>query len=202
MDHHHDVRARFQCEAVTRLLIPAVTRVLLVDMHLNTFKSTRYAHRVIATAVIHEDDVINYPLITNFVVSLAQSFRRVVGRHDNDHFFSAIHGRQSAGSCAPNQIQPCGQAPLRYPARVEKGEHNSCRESSRRLLRRCGVCIKHLAVQPDVVNRLREMGLGEEQRIRLISRHPSLICQVCNARVALSQELAESILVEPLRKAS
>jgi len=64
------------------------------------------------------------------------------------------------------------------------------------------VCIKHLAVQPDVVNRLREMGLGEEQRIRLISRHPSLICQVCNARVALSQELAESILVEPLRKVS
>ena len=64
------------------------------------------------------------------------------------------------------------------------------------------VCIKHLAVQPDVLNRLREMGLGEEQRIRLISRHPSLICQVCNARVALSQELAESILVEPLRKAS
>ena len=64
------------------------------------------------------------------------------------------------------------------------------------------VCIKHLAVQPDVVNRLREMGLGEEQRIRLISRHPSLICQVCNARVALSEDLAKAILVEPLRKAS
>lgn len=64
------------------------------------------------------------------------------------------------------------------------------------------VCIKQLTVQPDVLNRLREMGLGEEQRIRLISRHPSLICQVCNARVALSKELAESILVEPLRKAS
>ncbi|MEK7781149.1 MAG: FeoA family protein [Verrucomicrobiota bacterium] len=64
------------------------------------------------------------------------------------------------------------------------------------------VCIKHLSVQPDVVNRLREMGLGEEQRIRLISRHPSLICQVCNARVALSQDLAKAIMVEPLRKAS
>jgi Fe2+ transport system protein FeoA len=64
------------------------------------------------------------------------------------------------------------------------------------------VCIKQLTVKPDVLNRLREMGLGEEQRIRLISRHPSLICQVCNARVALSKELAESILVEPLRKAS
>jgi Fe2+ transport system protein FeoA len=62
------------------------------------------------------------------------------------------------------------------------------------------VCIKQLAVQPDVMNRLREMGLGEEQRIRLISRHPSLICQVCNARVALSQKLAEAILVEPVRK--
>lgn len=64
------------------------------------------------------------------------------------------------------------------------------------------VCIKQLAVQPDVLNRLREMGLGEEQRIRLISRHPSLICQVCNARVALSNDLAKAILVEPLRKAS
>ena len=62
------------------------------------------------------------------------------------------------------------------------------------------VCIKQLAVQPEVVDRLRELGLGEEQRIRLISRHPSLICQVCNARVALSQELAKAILVEPLRK--
>jgi Fe2+ transport system protein FeoA len=62
------------------------------------------------------------------------------------------------------------------------------------------VCIKQLAVQPDVLNRLREMGLGEEQRVRLVSRHPSLICQVCNARVALSQELATAILVEPQRK--
>lgn len=62
------------------------------------------------------------------------------------------------------------------------------------------VCIKQLAVQPDILNRLREMGLGEEQRVRLVSRHPSLICQVCNARVALSQKLAEAILVEPVRK--
>ena len=62
------------------------------------------------------------------------------------------------------------------------------------------VCIKQLTAQPDVINRLREMGLGEEQRIRLISRHPSLICQVCNARIALSQDLAKAILVEPLSK--
>lgn len=62
------------------------------------------------------------------------------------------------------------------------------------------VCIKQLTAQPNVVDRLREMGLGEQQRIRLISRHPSLICQVCNARVALSPDLANAILVEPLRK--
>jgi len=60
------------------------------------------------------------------------------------------------------------------------------------------VCIKQLTAQQDVVDRLREMGLGEEQRVRLITRHPSLICQVCNARVALSQDLAKAILVEPL----
>jgi len=64
------------------------------------------------------------------------------------------------------------------------------------------VCIKQLTAQPAVIDRLREMGLGEQQRIRLISRHPSLICQVCNARVALSQELAAAILVEPLQKTS
>lgn len=64
------------------------------------------------------------------------------------------------------------------------------------------VCIKQLTAQPNIVDRLREMGLGEQQRIRLISRHPSLICQVCNARVALSPDLAKAILVEPLRKAS
>lgn len=64
------------------------------------------------------------------------------------------------------------------------------------------VCVKQLTAQPDVIDRLREMGLGEQQRIRLISRHPSLICQVCNARVALSQDLAKAIMVEPLRKAS
>lgn len=60
------------------------------------------------------------------------------------------------------------------------------------------VCIKQLTAQPDVIGRLRELGLGEEQRIRLISRHPSLICQVCNARIALSPDLAKAILVEPL----
>lgn len=60
------------------------------------------------------------------------------------------------------------------------------------------VCVKQLALAPEVSDRLREMGLGEEQRVRLVSSQASVICQVCNSRVAISQELAEAILVEPV----
>jgi Fe2+ transport system protein FeoA len=45
-------------------------------------------------------------------------------------------------------------------------------------------------------DRLRELGLGEDQKIKLLMQQDSVICQVCNARVAISQELAEAILVE------
>jgi ferrous iron transport protein A len=60
------------------------------------------------------------------------------------------------------------------------------------------VCVRELTATPEIIDRLREMGLGEDQRVRLVSHQNSVICQVCNARVALSQELAEAILVEPL----
>jgi len=51
---------------------------------------------------------------------------------------------------------------------------------------------------PEISDRLREMGLREDSHVRLVSRQDSVICLVCNARVALSQKLAESILVEPV----
>ncbi len=60
------------------------------------------------------------------------------------------------------------------------------------------VCVKQLALAPDVSDRLREMGFGEEQRVRLVSNQATVICQVCNSRVAISRELAESILVAPV----
>ena len=60
------------------------------------------------------------------------------------------------------------------------------------------VRIKQLAAPPEVTHRLREMGFCEEQRIRLLSRHTTVICQVCNARLGLSAQLAETILVEAL----
>ena len=60
------------------------------------------------------------------------------------------------------------------------------------------VRIKQLVAAPEVSHRLREMGFCEEQQVKLVSRHVNVICQVCQARVGLSSELAESILVEPL----
>ena len=60
------------------------------------------------------------------------------------------------------------------------------------------VCVRELAVTPDVSDRLREMGFGVDQHVKLLSTQDSVICLVCNARVALSGELADSILVEPL----
>lgn len=60
------------------------------------------------------------------------------------------------------------------------------------------VRIKQLDAPPEVSSRLREMGLGEDQRVKLLSCQPNFICLVCNARLALNARLAESILVEPL----
>jgi len=48
------------------------------------------------------------------------------------------------------------------------------------------------------MGRLREMGFCEEQQIKLLSRDGNLICQVCNARLGISAELADAIMVEPL----
>ena len=60
------------------------------------------------------------------------------------------------------------------------------------------VCIKELAASPDMRDRLRELGFCEEQHVKLLSRQSSIICQVCNARLGLSESLADSILVEPV----
>ena len=47
-------------------------------------------------------------------------------------------------------------------------------------------------------DRLRELGLGEEQQVKLLSSEANVICLVCNARLAISEQLAQTILVEPL----
>jgi Fe2+ transport system protein FeoA len=61
------------------------------------------------------------------------------------------------------------------------------------------VRIKQLCASPDLQNRLRELGFCEDQIIRLLTSQTNFICQVCNARLAISEQLAQLILVEPLR---
>jgi Fe2+ transport system protein FeoA len=67
------------------------------------------------------------------------------------------------------------------------------------------VCIKQLSAAPEVTSRLRELGFCEDQKIKLVARQSNYICQVCNARLAISGRLADSIMVEtvpaPLPKA-
>jgi len=58
------------------------------------------------------------------------------------------------------------------------------------------VCIKKLSTAPEVTERLRELGFCEDQRIKLLARESCYICQVCNARLGISRNLADAILVE------
>jgi Fe2+ transport system protein FeoA len=61
------------------------------------------------------------------------------------------------------------------------------------------VIIKQLSTAPDVAERLREMGVYEEQELQLMLKGNNLICRVCNARVGISTKLAERIMVKPLQ---
>lgn len=60
------------------------------------------------------------------------------------------------------------------------------------------VRVKQLCASPQVAHRLREIGFGEEQIIKLITSQANVICQVCNARLAISSHLAQIIFVEPV----
>jgi Fe2+ transport system protein FeoA len=63
------------------------------------------------------------------------------------------------------------------------------------------VRIRQLCASPELQNRLRELGLCEDQIIKLLTSRTNFVCQVCNARLAISEQLAQLILVEPLRPA-
>ncbi len=59
--------------------------------------------------------------------------------------------------------------------------------------------VRELAAPAEMAVRLRELGFCERQRVRLLSKHTNIICQVCNARLGISRDLASMILVEPVR---
>lgn len=60
------------------------------------------------------------------------------------------------------------------------------------------VRIKQLCAAPEVQERLRDLGFCEDQIIRLVTSQTNFICQVCNARLAISEQLARLIMVEPV----
>ena len=62
------------------------------------------------------------------------------------------------------------------------------------------VRIKQLCAAPELQERLRDIGFCEDQIIRLITSQTNFICQVCNARLAISEQLAQLILVEPVNQ--
>ena len=78
---------------------------------------------------------------------------------------------------------------------------------------RCEVCplsrvkagvavrIKQLCASPEMQKRLRELGFCEDHIIKLLTSQANFICQVCDARLAISEQLAKIIMVEPLQPA-
>ncbi len=64
------------------------------------------------------------------------------------------------------------------------------------------LCVRELSAPREIAVRLRELGFCEQQRIRLLSKHTNIICQVCNVRLGISRDLAQMILVEPVTGSS
>jgi len=59
--------------------------------------------------------------------------------------------------------------------------------------------ICELAGDAGVCSRLRELGFCESAVIEKVAGQGTLLCQVCNARIALSERAAEHIIVELIR---
>ena len=58
------------------------------------------------------------------------------------------------------------------------------------------VRVQKLSGQPALCHRLREMGFCEYAEVKILNKGGAMLCQVCNSKVCLSRQLAESILVD------
>lgn len=47
--------------------------------------------------------------------------------------------------------------------------------------------------------RLRDLGFCEQMQLRKLSNGRNLVCTICGAKMAISRELAEQVLVSPVR---
>jgi Fe2+ transport system protein FeoA len=115
---------------------------------------------------------------------------------------AVVGKRWSLPSCNSISIGLVSIAPVAQPQKPNVVIQGNCLGGSLCPLSRVEegsvVCIKQLATSPALSDRLRELGFCEEQKIRLLARDSNFICQVCNARLGISQELADAILVEPV----
>lgn len=48
-------------------------------------------------------------------------------------------------------------------------------------------------------DRLRDLGFCEQMQLRKLSNGRNLVCTMCGAKMAISRELAEQVLVSPVR---
>ena len=64
------------------------------------------------------------------------------------------------------------------------------------------VQIKCLRGEEGVCQRLREMGFGESAIVEKVADHGTLICKVCDAKIAISKELAQNIIVKDVSSIS
>ena len=88
-------------------------------------------------------------------------------------------------------------------AEIQRREEPSCEICPlSRVKAGVAVRIKRLCAAPETQNRLRELGLCEDQIIKLVTSQANFICQVCKALLAISSQLAQLIMVEPVRVVS
>jgi len=62
----------------------------------------------------------------------------------------------------------------------------------------CVGMVRELGGTQSVNLRLRELGFCESARVTKISGRSTVVCDVCGTRLALSHDLARTILVQPL----
>lgn len=55
------------------------------------------------------------------------------------------------------------------------------------------------SIKGPACDRLRDLGFCEQMQLRKISNGRNLVCTVCGAKMAISRELAEQVLVAPVR---
>lgn len=81
------------------------------------------------------------------------------------------------------------------PHRLKRSSLKEARPGAR-------VRVMELTSEPAVCHRLREMGFCEFAEISKVCDHGPCICTVCGTRVALSPQLAESIMVREIDEPS